>query len=343
MSEIKIPLIDDFRNRLFNADYELLLDVDFGYFKSGIYGISKELGVYDCLGQDSLSAEEIAKKLGCNAKAMKLLLDALVGLKVISKKGDGYCANQTSKMARYYGYSWLGVKYNPHWRRFIEILKGKKLKPYGLEGHEWGSLQEQMHFVMETLCGEFQGTLKLLEKERVFERIKSFVDIGGGHGLYSIGFCKTYPRLKGTVFDLPKTLEVTKMFLKAYNMEKKIDLIPGDITKDELNGRYDMAFISNLALRADEASFVTRKVYDALNEGGLLVIKDMSPIKDWSEAFYALAHEIEVLIEVGDIEEFSLTPTMQEYIDIMKDVGFREAKVLGWVIKGWNSMVMGIK
>jgi len=64
----------------------------------------------------------------------------------------------------------------------------------------------------------------------------------------------------------------------------------------------------------------------------------MSPIKDWSEAFYALAHEIEVLIEVGDIEEFSLTPTMQEYIDIMKDVGFREAKVLGWVIKGWNSM-----
>jgi len=109
---------------------------------------------------------------GCNAKAMKLLLDALVGLKVISRKGGGYCANPTSKMAGYYGYSGLSAKYNPLCRRFLEILKGNKLKPYGLGGHEWGSLEEQMHFVMETLCGEFQVTLKLLEEEGVFKRIK---------------------------------------------------------------------------------------------------------------------------------------------------------------------------
>jgi len=45
MSKIDIPLVEDFRNRLFEADYELLLDINFGSFKSGIYGVSKELNI----------------------------------------------------------------------------------------------------------------------------------------------------------------------------------------------------------------------------------------------------------------------------------------------------------
>lgn len=104
-----------------------------------------------------------------------------------------------------------------------------------------------------------------------------------------------------------------------------------------------MAFISNVGLRANRAASIIKKVYNAINKGGTLVIKDIAPCNDWAEAFYALAHKIEILIHIGDVEEYSPTPTMQGYTKLMKESGFREAKVLGWVIDGWNSMAMGIK
>jgi ubiquinone/menaquinone biosynthesis C-methylase UbiE len=131
--------------------------------------------------------------------------------------------------------------------------------------------------------------------------LRAFVDVCGGHGIYSIGFSKLYPHLEGAVFDLKEILKTTTLFLKAYKMENKIRLIPGDILKDEFPDKFDMAFMSDATFRKEDAELAIKKLYSSLNEKRILV-----PCTDWSEAPYALIHEILILIGMGDITWHSL-------------------------------------
>ncbi len=62
------------------------------------------------------------------------------------------------------------------------------------------------------------------------------------------------------------------------------------------------------------------------------------------EAPYALSHEISQLIVAGSVEEYGeFPPTMREYAEIMRNVGFRDTKILGEITKGWTSLIVGYK
>jgi hypothetical protein len=179
------------------------------------------------------------------------------------------------------------------------------------------------------LAGEFQETLKLLEANGLFLGVKSFIDLGSGHGIYAIGFVRPYPGLKGTVFDLPRVILITQKFLAAYGMEDKIKTIAGDLYRDAIPGKYGLAFMSNVSPTREEAQTVFRKVFDALEEGGKLVVKDMIPHRDWSGSFYQLAHQLIILIHQGDPDEFAPIPTAERLIGIMRDTGFANSRFPG--------------
>jgi len=334
-----IPILEDFRRPLLKVDQRLNLDLSFSNFKWAVYTMFLELELYDHLSQEPKSAEEIARDLGLNPAGLRMLLDALAGLGVVAKSNGRYLATPLSEMMKLIGRTVTIIRRHPFWGRFLRLLEGEELgplKPF----HEWGSLEEQMGYAVVALCGEFQRTLAFLEQEGVLEGAKRLIDIGGGHGLYSIGFCKLYPGLEATVFDLPQTLEVTKLFVKAYGMEDRVKPLPGDISSDEIPRGFDVAFMSNVMPEKPRA--IVGKVHRALAEGGYFVLKDLVPISDWAEAPYALGHVMMHCIEEGVIWP-SLPPTMKEYVAMMLSEGFREAKVLGWITEGWCSIALGRK
>jgi len=340
-----IPIVSDFRRPYIDVDMEFFRDIITSDMKWAMCAIATHIGLFGIIDDSGMTVSEIAKRLGAEELPMKMLLDFLSGFRIIRKEKDRYYATSFSKMKRLFGpyYGEESVQFNPFWSRFIRILRGEKLKPLQ-PIHRWWSPEEQRRFIVLAICGEFQRTLELLERENVFGGAKKMLDIGGGHGLYSIGFCSIYPELRSTIFDLPGVVDLAVENIRRYGMEDRVEVLVGNALVDDYPSGYDVAFMSDVTFKMSDAKIVVEKTYECLRRGGRFVIKDIVPCNDWGEAPYALSHEISQLIIAGSVEEYGEPPpTMREYTEIMRNVGFRDTKILGEITRGWTSLIVGYK
>jgi len=54
-----------------------------------------------------------------------------------------------------------------------------------------------------TMLGRLQATLKTVKEIPEFEASRKLIDLGGGHGLFGIGFAQENPDLEVVIFDQP--------------------------------------------------------------------------------------------------------------------------------------------
>jgi SAM-dependent methyltransferase len=103
---------------------------------------------------------------------------------------------------------------------------------------------------------------------------RHMLDIGGGHGLYSIFFTKKYPGLKATVLDLPHVLPATAKYIARFQAEKEVDMVPGDYRKEVPRGQYDVVFVSNVVAYREDLLLLLKRAREALVPGGVVVARN---------------------------------------------------------------------
>ena len=121
-----------------------------------------------------------------------------------------------------------------------------------------------------------RGDAGLLAERLNLGGVQSILDIGSGPGIYPIAICRKYPHISATIFDLPGTLEVTRKVLKKESFDNRIILIAGDYNVDPLPAGFDVTLLSNIihSENEDTNKALMKKVYDTLNQGGRIIIKD---------------------------------------------------------------------
>ena len=118
------------------------------------------------------------------------------------------------------------------------------------------------------LGGFIQQTVKHID----LSQATSLLDLGGGHGFYSIAFAQKYPHLQVTLFDLPVITELAGQFITGFNLNEQIKLLSGNFLQDPLGAGYDAVLCSNI-LHRDKRDIVLPKVYAALRSGGRLILR----------------------------------------------------------------------
>jgi len=121
---------------------------------------------------------------------------------------------------------------------------------------------------VNALTGSIQNTVNCCD----LTNVRHMLDLGGGHGFYSIALAQKYPELKITLFDLPQVIALAHQFVGRFHMEEQINLLSGNFLQDDIGSGYDTILCSNI-LHSDKRDVVLPKVKKALQPGGRIILK----------------------------------------------------------------------
>ncbi|NIA23525.1 MAG: methyltransferase [Proteobacteria bacterium] len=239
------------------------------------------LEIIEELEKGGQSAEEIAEKKRYSLEGIKTLLNALAGFNYINKKNNLFYINGVSKR-------WL-LKDSPEsmvdailfvgyvfdtMNNMDEIIKTGDIPNF----HSPDKPKIFWETYMRSLAKFAKLTSFEIAKKAIYKgkNPKRLLDIGGGHGIYSMSFCKRYPHLKADILDLPMAADVGRKIIKEEGYIDRINFIEKDMLKDDWGTDYDIVLLFNVihTVTSEESRFLIEKAYNALSPGGVLLLLD---------------------------------------------------------------------
>jgi len=165
--------------------------------------------------------------------------------------------------------------------------------------------------------GEF---VRLCGEHIDLDRCHRLLDLGGGHGLYSIAFAHLHPGLECTVMDLPAIVPYAQRSVQDYGSNVKV--LTGDYFRDPLPEDNDV-ILSSFSRCGSEPALV-EKVRDALTPHGFYVIRrhrahtSEDPLEnlEWNMVSFPDRKQ------GAKKWEFGTRPPVDEYLACLKQAGF---------------------
>lgn len=292
---------------------------------------ANRMGVFTSLGKEGRKdVAALSKELAADARALGMLLDALVGLGYLSKDGKARYAN--SNLAKKHlvpgsGASYLGdylhfqdMLWEP-WGRLEDAVKSGR--PARKADMFQSNADEARRFIRAMHATASLNAPFLARRLDMAGRL-SLVDVGGGPATFAIHFCRQNPALKATVLDLPQTLETAKEVLaeEPTNVRERITLRPCDFTRDDLGGLYDVAFVSHVIHGHSDhrVHALLMKLRDALGSNGLLLIHDFFTESAHTTPAFASLFALNMLVQTDGGRTWSFDETRE----ILTSLGYRD-------------------
>ena len=278
------------------------------YWETKILLTAVKLDLFTPLKGEALTVHQVAEVLALNARVLDLVMNALVAMRVLRKEGKHFHNTPVAERylvqssSEYVGH--LLLLHDAEWNNWGQLEEGVRTGQSPVTQHVFETNPELGAKVLTVLDRIGRGSGPALAKRRQLQEAKQMLDIGGGAGTNAMAFCREYPGLAATVFDLPQTLTVTKQCVEDAGLSDRIQFQSGNFHEDAFHGTFDVALMSDILHYQDgktNAALVS-KVYDCLNAGGRLIIKDrfLDPSRTspaWTTAF---AVHILVNTEKGD-------------------------------------------
>ncbi len=299
---------------------EDLMHMNDGYKTARILHTAVHFKIFDRLASEARSAKGVADSLGLDCRATGLLLDALAVLNLIEKRNDRYINTAVaqkylvSDSPTFYGALVLHTADGwESWGKLEKVIRTGKPIPHSRAHQDDPKDTERFIMAMHGLstAGNFPA---MVTDALDLSGVKTLLDVGGGPGTFTYGFCEKIPDLKAAILDLPGTLEVTKKVLKNYPEYKdRVKLIPADFNEDPVPGSYDLIFVSNIihSESFEENAALMKKLFAATSKGGRIVVKDHILSEDGLTPPYGAIFSVHMLIHTkgrdykfGEVKEW---------------------------------------
>lgn len=255
-----------------------LVDTQIAFNAARAIMAAAELGIYEAIGKNAKTAEEIAAECKTNAHATAQLLNCLVGMGYLKWSDEKYSlekkyhkwllkeseSNLIAKL-RFQLIEW-------NWMAMLEdyVRTGKTLQLHSaVNEKEWNLYQEAMRDLSISAAKELAGKIPLPKNAG------TMLDIGGSHGLYSIELCKKYPALSSTILELPGAIESASAIAKRYDTTGRVKHVAGNALEDDLGKeQYDLVMINNVVhhFTPEQNNALAKKIAAALKPGGIFII-----------------------------------------------------------------------
>jgi 3-hydroxy-5-methyl-1-naphthoate 3-O-methyltransferase len=314
------------------APLDVTSDLLWGGWRTFALAAAIELDVFTSVKKGATTAAEIASSAGANESSMRRLLDSLVSIKYLTRKGERYAL--TPQAAAY-------------------LTRGSELYMEGIERFTsmqmmgWPQLAQAVRTGQPTVPtddwsrGAFFATLvrcifpmsfagataavaSLNSSARA--RIKRVLDVAAGSAAWSIPFAQAIRAAKVTVVDLPQVTPVTRDYTSRFGVGDRYEYIEGDLRELDFGSGYDLVILGHII--HGEGRELGRKLIEraaaALGDRGMLLIAEMVPNDDRTGPPGPMLFGLNMLLHTPDGDVF----TMKEYREWLKAAGFKQVRTI---------------
>lgn len=259
---------------------EQIIKIAQSFMESRILLSAAELNIFTLLQAAPLSAEEVAQKVGADAKALSALLDAVAAMGLLQKKEQTYgCEPSVAQllsedspdtvrpMVLHMNSLWN------RWSRLTRVVEGipspTKQLDFSRSAEELKAFIGAMHSIGAPLAKQIAAAVDA-------GGARALLDVGGGSGTYAIAFLRAFPGMKATVFDLPEVIAMARARLQQEGLLDRVTLVSGNFHHDELPGGHDLVLVSAIihSNSPEQNLDLYRRIFRALQPGGRVLIRD---------------------------------------------------------------------
>lgn len=241
-------------------------------------GAGVRLGVFEALADGPQDAAEVARRTGCDPQAMGLLLGALNGIGLLSRKGGRFGLKREAR--RWFLSSTPGNLRDAslfladlwdRWSRLEEVVRSGRTPDFHAAGQDPGVWER---YLRGLACFAGIAREEVAKKVRLPEGARRVLDIGGGHGVYAVGLCERHPALEVEILDLPDACRVGRAIVAERGMSDRVHHREGDHRASAWGEGWDAVLIFNVLHneRPEAALTMLQRAAAALRPGGTVAV-----------------------------------------------------------------------
>jgi ubiquinone/menaquinone biosynthesis C-methylase UbiE len=310
-----------------NPDFDYLQRLSISHLATRILMSGVQLGVFETIGEDEKTANEIAEQTGNSRRGIRMLLDCLVSFRLLIKSKQRYSLNPvTSRYLRksspqYMGHLWEDERNLRQWDRLNEAIRsGRPVRKKGSlteEAAGFAGLARSLH-VVHWISAE--RAAQVLGKGGHHAGMK-VLDVACGSGVWGIAIAQADRQSQITAHDLPEILEITKVYAKQHQVEDQFTYLPGDLRMMDFGeSKFDLAILGNIVHYEGER--FSRELLGRMNrslvDAGRIAIIDIIPEEERTGPQSSLILALAMLLDTEEGDLF----TLSEYEHWLTEAGF---------------------
>jgi len=333
------------------------MQLGLGFWGSKTLLSAIELGLFTELAPGPLSAAELTAQLKLHPRAARDFLDALVALGMLDREGDA--ENNTVRYRNTAASNMFLDRSKPSYIGGLLEMANERLYPF------WGSLTEglqtglpqnevktggaglfetiygnpeRLRLFLGAMTGLSMGASQAIAQKFPWKNYQTVVDVGGAQGGLLVQLGLAHPHLSGINFDLEVVGPVFEEYVAAHGLKNRLRFQTGDFFNEPLPAA-DVITMGHILhdWNLDEKRMLLGKAYDALPEGGALIVFEALIDDERRRNVFGLLMSLNMLIETPGGFDY----TGKNCSEWMAEAGFSETRVEHLV--GPDSMVVGIK
>ncbi len=332
-----------------------IIQTGMGFWASKTLLTAVNMGLFTRLAKGPISAEKIKTKLGLHERGLYDFLDALVALGFINRKGLKETAlySNTNESNLYLDKNKPGYiggilemcnnRLYPFWNNLEEGLRTGKPQNEVKGGNkpffeELYSDEKRLREFISAMGGFQMGNFMAFAKQFDFSNYNSLCDIGGAGGYLATQVATNQPHMTCISMDLPKVSKIATENIERMDFTPRVKIISGDFFKDDFP-KVDVITMGNILhdWGTEHKKMLIGKAYEALPQGGALVVIENIIDDNRSENAFGLLVSLNMLIETYEGYDF----TGADFGNLARETGFKEISIMP--LTGPTSAAIAIK
>lgn len=312
---------------------EKIMQLVTGGWATSILGAAANHGIFTALEGNPATTEEVAKKTQISLRGAQALLDGLTGLGLLTLSQGRYQNTPEAstflvkgKPSYFGGMAEVFLSDFTTWKSLPEAAKTGL--PTAVNTSEMAD-NPFWHLLVPAIAAlSFPVAQLAAERLRIAQAGSvSWLDVGGGSGVWSAVWLGLNKLANGTQLDWPSVNKIGHGYVGNFGVGDRFHTIDGDYhTTDFGSAKYDYAIYAHIAHQDSPAENLAtlRKFRTALKPGGTLVINDFILNDDRTGHPFALIFAAQMLV----VSKGGFTYRQADYREWLGEAGFRSVDVV---------------